>query len=100
MVVAQADVLVTEEREEEMVSDIKQAATIIHWPVVAAAVAAASVAKPTTSVPVVPAVAAVAAAPVVALERTIFNYTRQDLSAAMEVIVQMAARQEKVPTAI
>ena len=61
--------------------------------------AAASAAKPTTSVPVAPAVAAVAAAPVAALDATIFNYTGQDHTEALEVIMPMAARQEVVATA-
>jgi hypothetical protein len=88
------------EREEEMVSDMSQAALIILWPVAAVVAAVASAAKPVPSVPVAPAVAAVDPAPAVALERTFVNYTGLDLTEALEVIMPMAAGQEKVPTAI
>ena len=64
------------------------------------AAAAASAAKPTTSALVAPAVAAVAAAPVEALDATFINYTGQDHTEALEVIVLMASEQEKVPTVL
>ena len=71
------------------VSIIKQARTIIAWPAVAAAVAAASAVVPKASVPVAPAVAAVAVAPVVALTGTIKNFVRQVLMAAKAVKMLM-----------
>ena len=71
------------------VSIIKQARTIIAWPAVAAAVAAALAVVPKTSVPVAPAVAAVAVAPVVALTGTIKNFVRQVLMAAKAVKMLM-----------
>ena len=71
------------------VSIIKQARTIIAWPAVAAAVAAALAVVPKASVPVAPAVAAVAVAPVVALTGTIKNFVRQVLMAAKAVKMLM-----------
>ena len=75
--------------KQTTVSIIKQARTIIAWPAVAAAVAAALAVVPKTSVPVAPAVAAVAVAPVVALTGTIKNFVRQVLMAAKAVKMLM-----------
>ena len=64
------------------------------------AAAVASAAKPTTSVPVALAVAVEVAAPAVALDATGFNYTGLGLTEALEVIMLMAVKQEKVAIVI